>query len=262
MITFRALIYVLVLLASSTGGQVAGPDERDLGYQWKGKQGKWWKHSGMGKRKWSMNKGNAANTKPRWKYRGAATTKHNTDKKGKYKRSNGIFVNSSPWPKGKGVPSSVFPRNPTPQPPPPAVSCSPSTIAVRQLQFVVAEPVLDDTPGRVLRAIDVGETDVVVTQAEFGTAIVAIQCVTDIPDVAGSSILTATTPNGLGDTTKIDNAEPFILADETDFVYSPTNLFLSSEWTVTCQPFCGPDGTGDTSGSVTFDFEFQFVATP
>eukprot|EP00977_Amphora_coffeiformis_P012888 scaffold3276_cov168-Amphora_coffeaeformis.AAC.5 len=84
----------------------------------------------------------------------------------------------------------------------------------------------------------------------------AIECVT-FGDVV--STLVSEERLGLNNT---DNDMPWTLSGDENGNYFRTPLQENpGPWTVTCQPFCGVNATGETSGPSTINFEF-FIPSP
>ena len=201
-----------------------------------------WKGKGMGGKgmggmwkKKKKKKGSQKSVKSKKWYKGNKG-KRNKGYKG-YKGYKG---------KGKGIISPTFSPAPSPPTSPTLpVTCEAASIGVQEIRMVEA---FTGTP------LGITLTDgLTVDQADIGTSLISVQCVTFPEDVVASVILTDDVLGG----NRTDNSEPWILAEDSNVPFSPTNFQDNPGiWTITCQPFCGLDATGETSGAASVTFEY------
>jgi len=189
---------------------------------WKGEKGKKTGIKKSGKKKKGMKSTMKSKKGGYWDYKGKGQWKGKGEWKGKGK--------------GKGDPCAGV--------------CSADCIGVQQLLLVDAnsnQPLTEIVPGDVL---DLGQLEAIHRTSQY-----AIECVT-FGQVASTSV--SAVSKGISN---IDNTIPFTLSGDQGGNYFPTPLSANpGPWSVTCQPYCEPDGGGETSGpSVT---NFDVVAAP
>jgi hypothetical protein len=162
------------------------------------------------------------------------------------------------------TPPTPTPPTPTPPSPTPPVVVSPTlsptldcnrcqTGCINVIDFVL----VDAASNMRVRSLVPGET-IPISETEQYT----IACITDpgpfmtVPFQIGSTILT----DNFGIDRNVENNPPFALADDNLGDYNASPFFENpGNWEVTCQAFCGQDGSGESSPLESIRFTIESV---
>lgn len=189
---------------------------------------------GKGKGKSNMGKGN-------FKGKGYAKGKGNVFKKKRmFAKGKGQFKRKGKGKgKGKGVPQGC-------------TQCSADCIGVEEFRLIDASNGRDLMEIQPSAVLNLGTLYQMYRATEF-----AIECITfglNGVEVV-STFVASSQPIRLNNT---DNTIPWTLSGDEGGIYNPTPFpQYPGAWTVTCQPYCGVNATGETSGPEQIDFTFE-----